>query len=226
MSYVDAGYAIALGTLFVYAISLVLRRRRWERALRMSEPRRRAGERAGPRRAVVTGTTTEPTPPPSPPTSEVRQGPALPPPRRRRTSWRHPGRLRAPGRRPGLPARRGAGQLARLLRHRQPGLRPPAHAGHADLPPGGHGGAGHHPRHGRRLGLHHLPGIRMSSTSPTPGARPGSSRPGIPVVVVGHFTSVHVERLRLEHHPGQALAAPTRAQYPNRVKATPAGPVC
>ncbi len=38
MSYVDAGYAVALGTLFVYAISLVLRRRRWDRALRMSEP--------------------------------------------------------------------------------------------------------------------------------------------------------------------------------------------
>jgi hypothetical protein len=38
VSYVDAGYAVALGTLFVYALSLVLRRRRWERALRMSEP--------------------------------------------------------------------------------------------------------------------------------------------------------------------------------------------
>jgi hypothetical protein len=38
VSYVDAGYAIALGTLFVYAVSLVLRRRRWERALHMSEP--------------------------------------------------------------------------------------------------------------------------------------------------------------------------------------------
>jgi cytochrome c-type biogenesis protein CcmE len=37
----------------------------------------------------VTGTTTEPTPPPSPPTSEVHQGPATPPPRRRRRlSWR------------------------------------------------------------------------------------------------------------------------------------------
>jgi hypothetical protein len=33
MSYVDAGYAAALATLFVYAISLILRRRRWERAL-------------------------------------------------------------------------------------------------------------------------------------------------------------------------------------------------
>ena len=38
MSYVDAGYAIALATLCVYAVSLLLRRRRWERALRLSEP--------------------------------------------------------------------------------------------------------------------------------------------------------------------------------------------
>ena len=38
MSYVDAGYAIALAALFVYAISLVLRRRRWERALKVSQP--------------------------------------------------------------------------------------------------------------------------------------------------------------------------------------------
>jgi hypothetical protein len=38
VSYVDAGYAIALATLFLYAIALVLRRRRWERALRTSEP--------------------------------------------------------------------------------------------------------------------------------------------------------------------------------------------
>ncbi len=37
MSYVDAGYAIALASLFVYAITLLLRRRRWERALRVSE---------------------------------------------------------------------------------------------------------------------------------------------------------------------------------------------
>jgi hypothetical protein len=37
VSYVDAGYAIALATLFVYAVGLVLRRRRWERVLRVSE---------------------------------------------------------------------------------------------------------------------------------------------------------------------------------------------
>jgi hypothetical protein len=38
VSYVDAGYSIALATLFVYAVTLVLRRRRWERAVQMSEP--------------------------------------------------------------------------------------------------------------------------------------------------------------------------------------------
>jgi hypothetical protein len=38
VSYVDAGYGIALATLFVYAVSLILRRRRWERALQASEP--------------------------------------------------------------------------------------------------------------------------------------------------------------------------------------------
>ena len=37
MSYVDAGYAAALGTLFIYAIGLGLRRRRWERAIRAAE---------------------------------------------------------------------------------------------------------------------------------------------------------------------------------------------
>ena len=38
MRYVDAGYAIALSTLFVYALSLVVRRRRWERAYQASPP--------------------------------------------------------------------------------------------------------------------------------------------------------------------------------------------
>jgi hypothetical protein len=37
VSYVDAGYSIALGVLFRYAVALVLRRRRWERALRVAE---------------------------------------------------------------------------------------------------------------------------------------------------------------------------------------------
>ena len=37
MSYVDAGYAASLGGLFLYALTLVLRRRRWQRALEMSD---------------------------------------------------------------------------------------------------------------------------------------------------------------------------------------------
>ena len=37
MSYVEAGYSIGLGVLFLYAVALVLRRRRWERALRVIE---------------------------------------------------------------------------------------------------------------------------------------------------------------------------------------------
>lgn len=37
MSYVDAGYISALGVLFVYGVALVLRRRRWERAVEVAD---------------------------------------------------------------------------------------------------------------------------------------------------------------------------------------------
>jgi hypothetical protein len=37
MSYVDAGYTIALVTVFLYGLGLGLRRRRWERALKVAE---------------------------------------------------------------------------------------------------------------------------------------------------------------------------------------------
>jgi len=37
VSYVDAGYTIALATVFVYGVGLGLRRRRWERALKVAE---------------------------------------------------------------------------------------------------------------------------------------------------------------------------------------------
>ena len=37
MNYVDAGYSIGLGILFIYAVALGLRRRRWERAMRVVE---------------------------------------------------------------------------------------------------------------------------------------------------------------------------------------------
>jgi hypothetical protein len=52
VSYVDAGYVVAVGGTALYALSLVLRRRRWERALRASEvpverdAARRDGERS------------------------------------------------------------------------------------------------------------------------------------------------------------------------------------
>ena len=36
MNYVDAGYSVALGALFLYALGLGLRRRRWERALKIA----------------------------------------------------------------------------------------------------------------------------------------------------------------------------------------------
>ncbi len=37
MSYVDAGYTIALSAIFIYGVSLGLRRRRWERALKVAQ---------------------------------------------------------------------------------------------------------------------------------------------------------------------------------------------
>ena len=40
MSYVDAGYTIALLALFLYGSALVLRRRRWERAQKVAEQTR------------------------------------------------------------------------------------------------------------------------------------------------------------------------------------------
>jgi hypothetical protein len=52
VNYVDAGYSIALGTLFLYAVALGFRRRRWERALRVvqratrAEPTTRVAEHA------------------------------------------------------------------------------------------------------------------------------------------------------------------------------------
>jgi hypothetical protein len=48
MSYVVAGYSVGLGILFLYGVGLALRRRRWERALKVTE--RSADEPAGPGR--------------------------------------------------------------------------------------------------------------------------------------------------------------------------------
>lgn len=53
MSYVDAGYAVALASLCVYALALALRRRRWEHALKavrteVPPPATAADDPAGP----------------------------------------------------------------------------------------------------------------------------------------------------------------------------------
>jgi hypothetical protein len=48
VSYVDAGYSIALGALFLYGLGLGLRRRRWERALKVAEHTESVDEQAGP----------------------------------------------------------------------------------------------------------------------------------------------------------------------------------
>ena len=102
VSYVDAGYAVAIGGAFLYAISLAFRRRRWERALRASEPPLEPDDGAAPA-ATESGrdrhATTESSPP-TPPTSEARPGPAVPPPKRRRRSRRVLVVFVAPGRSP------------------------------------------------------------------------------------------------------------------------------
>jgi hypothetical protein len=59
VSYVDAGYAIALSVLFLYAVSLILRRRRGERALLMAERATPQGS-AGAAPTGATGTDTGP----------------------------------------------------------------------------------------------------------------------------------------------------------------------
>jgi hypothetical protein len=40
VSYVDAGYAICLAVLFLYAVGLIVRRRRLQRAAALSDPPR------------------------------------------------------------------------------------------------------------------------------------------------------------------------------------------
>lgn len=52
MNYVVAGYTVALSTVFVYGIVLGLRRRRWERALRVAAD---SSQPASPGRPVVPG---------------------------------------------------------------------------------------------------------------------------------------------------------------------------
>ena len=225
MSYVDAGYAAALGTLLVYAVSLVLRRRRWERALKMSEPAAEPEGAPVPRRAAVTGTTTEPSPPPSPPTSEVHQGPAVPPPRpRRRISWRVLAVFALLAVALVFLLVEGLGSSLNYFDTVDQALANKHVARYPDVPPGGHRRPGHHPRHRGRLELRHLPGSPRHPRRQH-GQPAALFRSRVPVVVVGHFTSDtstdFVSNSILVKHSRTYIA-----QYPNRVKVTATGPVC
>ena len=162
VSYVDAGYSIALGMLFLYAVALVLRRRRWERACGSSSassppgaPKwpsapRRPSASSPPRTSSAPSTPRSRRPPahgrdqhhqraePLPrsidrrPSSGARTAPRPPPEQQAPMAG-----LRRPAGRVRLPAGRGARELPQLLRHRRPGLRPSGHPGHPDLQPRG-----------------------------------------------------------------------------------------
>ncbi len=173
----------------------------------------------------MTGTTTEPTPPPSPPTSEDRPGPALPPSRRRRTSWR----ILA------VFALLAVALVFLLVEGLGSSLNyfDTVNQAYAN-------------RHTLGTQNFRLEGTVMPNTIrataagsdfsicqgshvvhvANTGTPPGLFQPRIPVVVVGHFTSVTSNdfvsnSIEVKH------SATYTEQYPNRVKkAAPAGPVC
>jgi cytochrome c-type biogenesis protein CcmE len=173
----------------------------------------------------VTGTTTEPTPPPSPPTSDARPGPALPPPRRRRTSWR----ILA------VFALLAVALVFLLVEGLGSSLNyfDTVNQAYAN-------------RHTLGTQNFRLEGTVMPNTIrataagsdfnicqgphvvhvANTGSPPGLFQPRIPVVVVGHFTSETSNdfvsnSIEVKH------SATYTAQYPNRVKkASSTGPVC
>ena len=173
----------------------------------------------------MTRTTAEPTPPPSPPTSEDRPGPALPPPRRRRTSWR----IFA------VFALLAVALVFLLVEGLGSSLNyfDTVNQAYAN-------------RHTLGTQNFRLEGTVMPNTIrataagsdfnicqgshvvhvANTGTPPGLFQPRIPVVVVGHFTSETSNNfvsnsIEVKH------TATYKAQYPNRVKkASSTGPVC
>ena len=140
VSYVDAGYTIALATLFIYGVGLVLRRRRWERALKVAED-------APETMALAPGRDQHHQRPgyPVPLTGSPSTGAAS---TARPASWTED--RRCPGPDAGASRRlwlvfavllaafvfllvEGLGSSLNYLRHGQPGLRPPQHLGHENL---------------------------------------------------------------------------------------------
>ena len=172
----------------------------------------------------MTGTTTEPTPPPSPPTSDVPPGPAVPPPRRRRTSRRVLAVFALLVVAFVFLLVEGLGSslnyfdtVDQAFAHRQM-LGTQTFRLEGTVVPGTiHATAG-----GSDFNI--CQGLHVVHVANT-GSPPGLFQPRIPVVVVGHFTSVtssdFVSNTIMVKH-----SATYSAQYPNRVKVTSAGPVC
>ncbi len=172
----------------------------------------------------MTGTTTESSPPPSPPSSDVRPGPAMPPARRRRLSWRLLGVF--------------ALLIAAFIFLLVEGLG--SSLNYFDTVDQAFA-------HRATLGTQtfRLEGTVVPNTIratavgsdfsicqgqnvvhvANTGSPPGLFQARIPVVVVGHFTSAtsteFVSNTIMVKH-----SANYSAQYPNRVKAKTTGPAC
>jgi cytochrome c-type biogenesis protein CcmE len=164
----------------------------------------------------VTGTTTEPSPPPSPPTSEVHQGPATPPPRRRRRmSWRLLAVFAVLAVALVFLLVEGLGSsldyfdtVGQAMSHRET-LGTQTFRLEGTVVPNS--------IHATDAGSDV---VHVANT----GSPPGLFKARVPVVVVGHFTSVTSNdfvsnSILIKHSSTYA------AQYPNRVK-TPTGPAC
>ena len=170
----------------------------------------------------MTGTTTEPTPPPSPPTYE---GPAMPPPRRRRrTSWRVLAVFALLAVALAFLLAEGLGSslnyfdtVDQAFAHRQM-LGTQTFRLEGTVVPG----TIHATAAGSDFTICQGPHVVHVANT---GSPPELFQPRIPVVVVGHFTSEtsteFVSNTIMVKH-----SATYTAQYPNRVKATPTGPVC
>jgi cytochrome c-type biogenesis protein CcmE len=173
----------------------------------------------------VTDTTTEPPPPPSPPTSEVHRGPAVPPPRRRRRmGWRLLAVFALLAVALVFLLVEGLGSsldyfdtVSQAMAHRQTLGTQTFRLEGTVVPNTIHATAA-----GSDFTICQGPDVVHVANTGSPPQLFGSR---VPVVVVGHFTSVKsddfVSNSILIKHSSTYIA-----QYPNRVKVTSTGPVC
>ncbi|HEX4435104.1 MAG TPA: cytochrome c maturation protein CcmE [Acidimicrobiales bacterium] len=172
----------------------------------------------------MTETTTEPPPPPSPPASEVHHGPATPPPRRRRrVSWRVLAVFALLAVALVFLLVEGLGSsldyfdtVSQAMSHRSTLGTQTLRLEGVVVP-----NSIHATEAGSDFAI--CQGSDVVHVANT-GSPPGLFKPRVPVVVVGHFTSVtsddFVSNSILIKH-----SSTYSAQYPGRVKA-PTGPAC